>query len=210
MGKKGAKKGKKGKGDGGYEIKYGKPGDPTSSKLEEIAYLEALKKSLERALVMKMEYADTAKTREMELREQVETLEQDYKKEQSTTFAVTADMARQYKALQDDLIHKINSLETTLTEQKEEYDMTQHELRELVADKDSEIELRDQAITELKQRMEDMSTEFASMLNQTLRLMKEHTEAKLSGEGFEEKTDYAQRLQEYSQKAYAAVTATPS
>ena len=51
---------------------------------------------------------------------QVETLEQDYKKEQSTTFAVTADMARQYKALQDDLIHKINSLETTLTEQKEE------------------------------------------------------------------------------------------
>ena len=50
----------------------------------------------------------------------METLDQDYKKEQSTTFAVTADMARQYKALQDDLIHKINSLETTLTEQKEE------------------------------------------------------------------------------------------
>ena len=39
-------------------------------------------------------------------------------------------------------------------------------------------------------------TEFASMLNQTLRLMKEHANEKLSGEGFEEKTDYAQRLQE--------------
>merc|ERR1719377_50280 len=49
---------------------------------------------------MKMEYADTSKAKEMELREQVETLEQDYQKEQSTTFAVTADMARQYKALQ--------------------------------------------------------------------------------------------------------------
>merc|ERR1711964_482721 len=102
--------------------------------------------------------------------------------EQTKTFAVTADMARQYKALQDDLIHRINSLETTLTEQKEEYDMTEHELREMIADKDNEIDLRDQAITELKQRMEDMSTEFASMLNQTLRLMKEHT-----------KTEYADK-----------------
>merc|ERR1712139_234034 len=103
------------------------------------------------------------------------------------------------KALQDDLIHRINSLETTLTEHKE-----------LSQDKDNEIELRDQAIAELKQRMEDMSTEFASMLNQTLRLMKEHANEKLSGEGFEEKTDYGAKLQEYSQKAYAAVTAGPS
>ena len=39
-------------------------------------------------------------------------------------------------------------------------------------------------------------TEFASMLNQTLRLMKEHANEKLSGEGFEEKTDYGAKLQE--------------
>merc|ERR1712224_800252 len=115
---------------------------------------------------------------EEEMRQQVRSMEEDFRSEQNTTFAVTADMARQYKALQDDLIHRINSLETTLTEQKE--------------------------------RMEDMSTEFASMLNQTLRLMKEHANEKLSGEGFEEKTDYGARLQEYSAKAYAAVTAGPS
>merc|ERR1712224_635863 len=147
---------------------------------------------------------------EEEMRQQVRSMEEDFRSEQNTTFAVTADMARQYKALQDDLIHRINSLETTLTEQKEEYDMTQHELKELSQDKDNEIELRYQAIAELKQRMEDMSTEFASMLNQTLRLMKEHANEKLNGEGFEEKTDYGQRLQEYSAKAYAAVTAGPS
>ena len=60
----------------------------------------------------------------MQLREKVEVMQDDFKQEQKTTFAVTADMARQYKALQEDLIHKINSLETTLTEQKEELDMT--------------------------------------------------------------------------------------
>merc|ERR1719253_2600594 len=175
------------------------------SQEENYIYLSMQVETLERELQVKSGESEEALRSEIELREQVETLEQDFKKEQSTTFAVTADMARQYKALQDDLIHKINSMETTLTEQKEEYDMTQHELRELIADKDNEIELRDQAIAELKQRMEDMSTEFASMLNQTLRLMKERTEAKL--EGFDEPTNYAQQLQEYSQKAYAAVTA---
>merc|ERR1711988_1390417 len=106
---------------------------------------------------------------EIDLRAKVDQMEDDFKQEQSTTFAVTADMARQYKSLQDDLIHKINSLETTLTEQKEELDMTQHELRNLIEDKDDEIALRDQAIGELRQRMEDMSTEFAHMLNSTLK-----------------------------------------
>merc|ERR1712224_617638 len=200
-----------GKKEDGYKIEYGIPGESAISGIsEKNKYNQKMLKSLERTLELKERYAHEATAQEEELRQQVRSMEEDFKAEQNTTFAVTADMARQYKALQDDLIHRINSLETTLTEQKEEYDMTQHELKELEQDKDNEIELRDQAIAELKQRMEDMSTEFASMLNQTLRLMKEHTEAKLSGEGFEEKTDYAQRLQEYSQKAYAAVTATPS
>ena len=48
-----------------------------------------------------------------------------------------------------------NAETTILAEQKEEYDMTQHELRELIADKDNEIELRDQAIAELKRQREE-------------------------------------------------------
>merc|ERR1711881_197953 len=106
----------------------------------------------------------------MELRGKVEQMEEDFVQEQSTTFAVTADMARQYKALQEDLIHKINSLETTLTEQKEELDMTNHELKELIRDKDDEIANKDNTISELKSRMDEMSSEFADMLNTTLKL----------------------------------------
>jgi len=91
-------------------------------------------------------------------------------------------MARQYKALQEDLIYKINSLETTLTEQKEELDMTNHELRELIRDKDDEIAHKDNTISELKSRMDDMSAEFADMLNTTLKLMRESMAAKLAGD----------------------------
>merc|ERR1719506_1206532 len=138
-----------------------------------------------------------------DLRSKVEQMEDDFVQEQSQTFAVTADMARQYKALQEDLIHKINSLETTLTEQKEELDMTNHELRELIRDKDDEIAHKDNTISELKSRMDDMSAEFADMLNNTLKLMRESMAAKLAGDANDDnnKADYAQRLQEYSIKA---------
>merc|ERR1719399_155727 len=128
----------------------------------------------------------------MQLREKVEQMQDDFKQEQKTTFAVTADMARQYKALQEDLIHKINSLETTLTEQKEELDMTNHELKELIRDKDDEIANKDNTVAELKSRMDEMSAEFADMLNQTLRLMKDHMMEKLAGDANDEsgKNDY--------------------
>ena len=38
-----------------------------------------------------------------------------FQRDATKEYAVTADMARQYKALQEDLIYKINSLEMTLT-----------------------------------------------------------------------------------------------
>merc|ERR1719183_151083 len=112
--------------------------------------------TLERELQVKSAEAEEALRAEIELRAKVDRMEDDFKQEQSTTFAVTADMARQYKALQEDLIHKINSLETTLTEQKEELDMTNHELKELIRDKDDEIANKDNTVAELKSRMELM------------------------------------------------------
>merc|ERR1719409_2652695 len=103
--------------------------------------------------MIKTSKAEDAVRSEMDLRAKVEQMEEDFKSEQQTTYAVTADMARQYKALQEDLIYKINSLETTLTEQKEELDMTNHELRELERDKDDEILQKDAMISDLKGRM---------------------------------------------------------
>jgi hypothetical protein len=172
----------------------------------------------------------------MQLRDKVEQMQEDFDQEQKTTFAVTADMARQYcltncnevffgqykcvchpvwelcekasrlefnfdvvalrtashfcrvgvsqtcakhfihttkryikllwlsryKALQEDLIQKINGLETTLTEQKEECDMTKHELKELIRDKDDIIAHKEHIIQELKSRMEQMCSEFST------------------------------------------------
>merc|ERR1712226_330765 len=120
-------------------------------------YLSLTVETLERELQVKSAQADEAVHSEIELRAKVDQLEEDFKQEQSTTFAVTADMARQYKALQEELIYKINSLETQLTEQKEELDITTHELHELIRDKDDDIDHKEDQIRQLNARMNDMS-----------------------------------------------------
>merc|ERR1712187_250543 len=170
-------------------------------------YLSLTVETLERELQVKSAQADEAVHSEIEFRAKVDQLEEDFKQEQSTTFAVTADMARQYKALQEELIYKINSLETQLTEQKEELDITTHELHELIRDKDDDIDHKDDQIKSLNDRMNEMSAEFASMLSETLELMRNHISEKLAqGTGEDAgSSDFAQRLQDYSVKAYNAV-----
>lgn len=185
-----------------------KPG--ALSREEEHALLGLEVETLERELQVKSEHADEAARSELELRAKVEQMEEDFKLEQSTTYAVTADMARQYKALQEELIYKINSLETQLTEQKEELDITNHELQELIRDKDDDIEHKDEQINQLNDRMKEMSIEFANMLTETLELLRTHINDKLSDTSAagddNSKADVAQKLQDFSAKAYNAVS----
>lgn len=174
---------------------------------EQHAFLLLQVDTLERELQVKSAEAEEALRSEVELRAKVDRMEDDFKQEQSTTFAVTADMARQYKALQEELIYKINSLETQLTEQKEELDITNHELKELTRNKMDDIEYKEEQIKQLNDRMSDMSHEFENMLSETLQLMKEHISDKLDTTGDDAgKDDFTQRLKTYSDKAYEAVS----
>merc|ERR1740121_3344526 len=82
--------------------------------------------TLERDLLVKQRIEENLRASTMKMRDRVEQMQDDLKQEKKITYAVTSDMARRYKSLQEDLIHKINTLETTLTEQREEADMTKH------------------------------------------------------------------------------------
>eukprot|EP00928_Gymnodinium_smaydae_P008782 TRINITY_DN13225_c1_g1_i1.p1 TRINITY_DN13225_c1_g1~~TRINITY_DN13225_c1_g1_i1.p1 ORF type:complete len:266 (+),score=87.57 TRINITY_DN13225_c1_g1_i1:95-799(+) len=201
MGKGGKKKKKGGVAEAGVAME----------DRERHAYLSLQVETLERELQVKAALSEEALRSETELRSKVDQMEDDFKEEQSTTFAVTADMARQYKALQEELIYKINSLETQLTEQKEELDITDHELRELIRNKNDDIEYKDEQIRQLNERMNEMSHEFANMLQETLELMKTHIEEKLADGGADQDAGgeaFAKRLQDYSTKAYNAVSVT--
>mmetsp|Transcript_21523 Transcript_21523/g.54229 ORF Transcript_21523/g.54229 Transcript_21523/m.54229 type:complete len:198 (-) Transcript_21523:656-1249(-) len=155
--------------------------------------------TLERDLLVKQRIEEGLRSTTFKQRDRVEQMQEDLKEEKKITYAVTSDMARRYKSLQEDLIHKINTLETTLTEQKEELDMTKHELSELIADKEDIIAHKDQVIAELKNRTEVMCNEFHEMLGSTLRLMKDHMAAKLIQD-----PENGDRTGKSNQEAYAA------
>lgn len=89
------------------------------------------------------------------------------------TFAIAADKARQYKALQEEQIQKINSLETLLTEQREEGEMARHEMQEMGRDKDDEISLKNQSINDLRNRLELITSEFSQMISSTITHLQE-------------------------------------
>merc|ERR1712125_307943 len=73
--------------------------------------------------------------------------------------------------------------------------------------KNDDIEYKEEQIKQLNDRMNEMSQEFANMLAETLELMKTHISEKLDTAGDEAgKDDFTQRLQNYSQKAYEAVS----
>jgi hypothetical protein len=44
----------------------------------------------------------------------------DFEKEKQDTLAITADMTRQYKAMQEELLKRLNVLENTIQEQKDQ------------------------------------------------------------------------------------------
>jgi len=112
-----------------------------------------------------------------EARAKVEQLEQDLQDRETTTFAVVADMARQYKALQEALIFKINALETQLMEHHDEFEISSHQLRELALDQDEVLQAKDAQIRQLHERIEEMTAEFASMVSASLELLKQQGEA---------------------------------
>lgn len=60
-----------------------------------------------------------------ELQERVESLKGDFDEEQKATFEITANMTRQYKAMQEQLLNEINKLETTIDELKDKLGASQ-------------------------------------------------------------------------------------
>lgn len=124
--------------------------------------------TLERELQQKTAEAEEVSRSEMEVRAKVEQAEEDLQERQIATYDIAADMVRDYKALQEELIYRINGLETRRMEQQEELDISGHELQELIRDKDEDIAHKDEQLQQLRDRMAEMSAEFMGMLTETL------------------------------------------
>merc|ERR1712216_457628 len=133
--------------------------------------------ALERELVQRQDVVNRALQAHNDMRQKQAELLKDFDDEKQTTFAITADMTRQYKSMQEELMRRINTLETTIMEQKDQLELSRQANEELTKQKDQELALKDATIADLKMKMEDMSQEFCEMLKETLDKMSEKIEA---------------------------------
>lgn len=112
-----------------------------------------------------------------ELKQRVLEYHTDFEKEKHDTFSITADMTRQYKSMQEELMRKISALEAKIQAQNDQLELARKANEDLRREKDKVIQVKEAQIQELKQKMEDMALEFGEMLKETLDKMSERIDA---------------------------------
>jgi len=122
----------------------------------------------------------------------------DFETEKNNTFAVSSDMTRQYKAMQEDLLKRINVLDITIQEHKDQLELARQANEDMRKQRDQELALKDAQIADLKQKMEDMALEFGDMLKETLDKMSEKIEATSNEWEQESGADVTKKLEEFN------------
>ncbi|KAF1328885.1 Kinesin-like protein, partial [Globisporangium splendens] len=133
-------------------------------------------RSLQMQLAERHDLAVKAMESKRELQERVSDLQRDFERERIETFGITQDMTRQYKSMQEELLNRINTLENTNTELRDQLELARVNFEEMKREKDRVIAAKNVEIQELKAKMEEMAQEFGEMFKETLDKMRERIE----------------------------------
>eukprot|EP01059_Diplonema_ambulator_P020691 TRINITY_DN3455_c0_g1_i2.p1 TRINITY_DN3455_c0_g1~~TRINITY_DN3455_c0_g1_i2.p1 ORF type:complete len:223 (+),score=96.96 TRINITY_DN3455_c0_g1_i2:19-687(+) len=152
--------------------------DPLELKELQIARATLKKECLEEEYIIRRDKRVAAHQEEQELRERKEQLEADFKAQQEERYDIISDFTRQNKSMQDELIIRINDLESTICDLKDQLELSKIALDEIKNDKDQQIKQKEKEINEQAEKMEDMSQEFHAMLQETLEKMNERIDEK--------------------------------
>uniref|UniRef100_A0A7S4I427 Dynein regulatory complex protein 12 n=1 Tax=Prymnesium polylepis TaxID=72548 RepID=A0A7S4I427_9EUKA len=192
--KKGGKDKKGGKGKG---KKDADPGDAELGPAELLVQAKLRIESLERQLVWREEKLQGALSAQRELKQQVDNYHADFEREKTEIFDISADMTRQYKGMQEELLARLNTLENQIASQKDQLEMSGIQLEEVRAEKAQELAKKDAEIAEQQLKMEDMAVEFGEMLKETLEKMSERIEITNSSWDSGTGEQAARRLEEF-------------
>eukprot|EP00741_Cyanophora_paradoxa_P003427 tig00000704_g3330.t1 len=152
--------------------------------------------SLERELVARNEQMLRAVAAQNELRQRVLEYHRDFEAEKQNTLEITADMTRQYKAMQETLMAKNNQLEAKIAELTDQLELSKVALDELKREKDGIIVQKEKKIAEQRQKMEEMAMEFGDMLKEILDKMSQRIE--ITRSNWEQAS---QRIEEFARDA---------
>lgn len=132
--------------------------------------------SLQLQLAERSEEASKALAAKREYSSRVDQIARDFEEEKQMTFEITQDMTRQYKAMQEELLARINKLEETIQDLNDKLAEADIRQERVLKDKNSIISMKDNEISDLKAKMDDMAEEFGEMLRETLEKMRERIE----------------------------------
>ena len=132
--------------------------------------------SLQVQLAERTEESSKALAEKRELSSRVQQINDDFEEERKATFEITQDMTRQYKGMQEELLSRINTLEETVQQLNDQLADADIRQERLLKDKNAIIQMKDDEIAELKNKMDDMAEEFGEMLRETLEKMRERIE----------------------------------
>jgi uncharacterized phage infection (PIP) family protein YhgE len=106
----------------------------------------------------------------------LKALTAEFNAEQETAFEISKDMTRQYKGMQEQLVERITQLSTTVQDLQDKLEDAEAHLARTIREKDDVIASKDEEISQMKAKMEDMAREFGGMLKETLDKMRERIE----------------------------------
>merc|ERR1719198_1073059 len=124
--------------------------------------------ALTRELGHYKELARSAVDEKKVLENKIKAMKVDFAEEERAKLAITKDMTRQYKSMQENLMHQVNQAHDSISKLREELDLSKNNMDSKQRAHQKMIAERDVKIREQKRKMEDMATEFSEMLRQTL------------------------------------------
>ena len=100
----------------------------------------------------------------------------EYENVKKRTLEIKQDMTRQYTSMQEELLSKIIQLEKANGDLRDLLSEADVKKERIIKEKNAIIQMKDDEIAELKQRIDSMADEFGDMLRETLDKMKEKIE----------------------------------
>lgn len=146
---------------------------------EELAKARLRLQALKGAFQTRMEEVASSRAGEMELASKLEELQDAYKDLMTERFDIVSDFTRQHKATEDELIARITLLDSTITDLKDQKELSTLALRETIKERDHYIALKQREYEEQEKKMREMEAEFTHMLADTQNKMTDRVEATL-------------------------------
>lgn len=135
---------------------------------DQIKHLQCQITALQSELTARSEAATKAAAQRDEIKQQMMETTHLHKQEKEVSEAVIRDATRQYKAMKEQLLDKINVRDNTIQDLRDELERKQKYHDDVVKERDEIIQERKEEIQAIREKMEGLCSQFADMLGAAL------------------------------------------